>query len=145
MILRSSLLIILTFTVFACSGLEIKTATLNTINPTEMCRDKMAFDSDTTFIFSDCQTYEFINQYIVSDPMTMPEFRQFVTEYQVGNEYQTTLEQNLLRHFDAMISPFDPNTTVESDTNIILFSTKQHLALFERKGDHWLLTKAVFK
>ncbi|MBU1308072.1 MAG: hypothetical protein KKE30_00900 [Gammaproteobacteria bacterium] len=144
MILRFSLLIILIFAVFACNGLEVKTADIKTLVPEEICREKMVFDSDTTFIFSDCQTYDFINQYIVTDSMTMSEFRQFVAEYQLGNEYETTLEQNLLRHFDAMISPIDPNTSVESDENAVLFRTNKHLALFERKDDHWRLTKAVF-
>ncbi|NRQ44162.1 hypothetical protein HRH59_16585 [Rheinheimera sp. YQF-2] len=75
--------------------------------------------------------------------MSMEDFSQFVADYRLGEDFETTLEQELLRHFDAMISPFDPETKVSQHDNLILFETKSHLALFQRNDDHWLLTKAV--
>ncbi|MAD73292.1 MAG: hypothetical protein CML20_00545 [Rheinheimera sp.] len=133
----------LALSVFACNGVEIEKKLINNIVPSEICTEKAAFDGETTVIFSECEHYEFINQYTVTDAMSMADFSEFIANYKLGSEYETRLEQELLRHFDAMISPFDPDTKVSQHDNLILFQSKSHLALFQRNDNHWLLTKAV--
>ncbi len=133
----------LAMSVFACNGLEIDKKPVSSILPAEICTERAAFDGETTVIFSECEHYEFINQYIVADAMSMADFSEFVAKYKLGAEYETTLEQELLRHFDAMISPFDPDTKVSQHDSLMLFESKSHLALFQRNADHWLLTKAL--
>ena len=133
----------LALSVFACNGLEIEKKLVNTILPAEICAESAAFDGEATVIFSECEHYEFINQYIVADAMSMADFSEFVAKYKLGAEYETTLEQELLRHFDAMISPFDPDTKVSQHDNLMLFESKSHLTIFQRNENHWLLTKAV--
>ncbi|WP_240220433.1 hypothetical protein [Rheinheimera hassiensis] len=133
----------LAFSVFGCHGVEIEKKSVTAIVPAEICAEKTSFDGQATTIFSECEHYEFINQYVVTDAMSMDDFSQFVAGYRLGKDFETTIEQELLRHFDAMISPFDPETKVSQHNNLILFETKSHLALFQRNDDHWLLTKAV--
>ncbi|HEY0923107.1 hypothetical protein [Rheinheimera pacifica] len=133
----------LAMSVFACNGLEIEKKVVSTILPAEICTERTDFAEKATVIFSECEHYEFINQYTVTDAMSMAEFSQFVSKYKLGADYETTLEQELLRYFDAMISPFDPDTKVSQHNNLMLFEMKSHLALFQRNDDHWLLTLAM--
>lgn len=143
MLKQTLLPISLALSVFACSGLEIEKKVVSNILPAEICTERTAFDEQATVIFTECEHYEFINQYTVVDTMSMAEFSKFVAKYKLGADYETTLEQELLRYFDAMISPFDPATKVSQHNNLMLFEMKSHLALFQRNDDHWLLTKAV--
>lgn len=143
MLMKKLLPLALMFTVFGCNGLEIEQKPVIKVVPADICSEQTAFESQATTIFTECKDYEFINQYVVVDAMSMADFSQFVAQYQLGEEFDTTLEQELLRHFDAMISPFDPKTKVSRDGDVMLFETKSQLALFQRNADHWLLTKAV--
>lgn len=143
MLIKILLTLALAFSVFGCNGLEIEKKSVSVVVPAEICAEKTSFDGQATTIFSECKHYEFINQYVVADTMSMDDFSQFVADYRLGEDFETTLEQELLRHFDAMISPFDPETKVSQHDNLMLFETKSHLALFQRNDDHWLLTKAV--
>ncbi|SNY49296.1 hypothetical protein SAMN06297280_1325 [Arsukibacterium tuosuense] len=133
----------LSMSVFACNGLEIEKKLVNNIFPSEICTENAVFEEEATVLFSECERYKFINQYTVTDAMSMSDFGEFVAKYKLGAEYETTLEQELLRHFDAMISPFYPDTKVSQHDNLMLFESKSHLALFQRNDNHWLLTKAV--
>lgn len=143
MLMKKLLPLALMFTVFGCNGLEIEQKPVSKVVPADICSEQTAFESQATTIFTECKDYEFINQYVVFDAMSMADFSQFVAQYQLGEEFDTTLEQELLRHFDAMISPFDPKTKVSRDGDVMLFETKSQLAFFQRNADHWLLTKAV--
>lgn len=143
MLMKKLLPLALMFTVFGCNGLEIEQKPVIKVVPADICSEQTAFESQATTIFTECKDYEFINQYVVVDAMSMADFSQFVAQYQLGEEFDTTLEQELLRHFDAMISPFDPKTKVSRDGDVMLFETKSQLAFFQRNADHWLLTKAV--
>lgn len=141
MILRT-LILSLCLTIFSCHGLEIKSMEIIAINPSDICNEKISVD-DKTSLFSNCEQYEFINQYIVFDTMSINDFHEFITNYQLGSDYQTTIDQELLRHFDAMISPFDSNTKVIQHKNLILFKTKNQHSFFQRNDGQWLLTKAI--
>lgn len=143
MLMKKLLPLTLMFTVFGCNGLEIEQKPVSKVVPTDICSEQTAFESQATTIFTECKDYEFINQYVVVDAMSMADFSQFVAQYQLGEEFETKLEQELLRHFDAMISPFDPKTKVSRHGDVMLFETKSQLAFFQRNADHWLLTKAV--
>ncbi len=143
MLMKNLLPLALTFVVFGCNGLEIEKKPVRVVVPAEICAEKTSFDGQATTIFTGCEHYESINQHVLVDAMNMDDFNQFVAQYQLGEEFDTTLEQELLRHFDAMISPFDPKTKVSRDGDVMLFETKSQLAFFQRNADHWLLTKAV--
>lgn len=143
MIFNKLIFISLISAIFLCHSVEIESEGIIAINPDEICQQKIVFDNNKTTLFTDCLHYEFINQYKVNDSMSINDFYKFVANYQLGTDYKTTIEQELLRHFDAMISPFDPKTKVLHDTNLVLVKTNTHDVYFQNNKDHWLLTKAV--
>lgn len=143
MILKKLIFIALYLAVFSCNALEVENKRIIAVEPDEICQEKISFDNNKTTVFTDCLHYDFVNQYIVKDTMSVNDFYNFIAHYQLGTDYKTTIEQELLRHFDAMISPFDSNTKVLHDSNLVLVKTNTHDVYFHYNKDHWLLTKAV--
>lgn len=141
-VLPIGLLCLMSFTAADLNALDLLSEQIEPLDPEAVCQEAHQVRQDT-ILYSDCKGFDYINQRVVKDSMPPADFAQFLAGYELGADYQTNPEQQLLNWFEAAISPFDPTTRVSQDGHRFLFRTQSRHIFFEFDGSEWKIQQAA--